>query len=73
MRQVVIYGYTYPIRSDIKIVIENSATNKHEEYNLKNGGFNWQQSVKSLEENDRVIITANADGWIQSRFRGTIY
>lgn len=68
-----IVGYAYPLKSDIKIVIKNSATNKHEEYNLKNTWITWQQPVKPLEEDDRVTITANADGWIGDFFNEIIY
>ncbi|WP_282925163.1 hypothetical protein [Peptoniphilus genitalis] len=69
----VITGLAYPFSSDIKIVIKNSATNKHEEYNLKNKGFTWQQPVKPLEENDEVRVTASADGWIGTGFENTVY
>lgn len=68
-----INGFTYPYQSDIKIVIKNSATNKYEEYNLKNTRFTWQKSVKPLEEDDEVTITANADGWIGTSFDDTIF
>lgn len=68
-----IKGITYPFQSDIKIVIENSDTNKHEEYNIKNNKFDWQQSVKRLEEDDEVTITANADGWIGTSYTDTVY
>lgn len=69
----IIKGITYPFQSDIKIVIKNFDTNKHEEYNIKNNTFNWQQSVKSLEEDDEVTITANADGWIGTSFTVSVY
>lgn len=71
--RLTISGITYPRLSNIKIVIENSATNKHEEYNFKNDSLRWEQSVKPLEEDDEVTITANADGWIGNSFENTIY
>lgn len=69
----VIKGLTYPLKSDIKIVIKNSATNKHEEYNFKNSSINWSQAVKPLEEDDEVTITVSSDGWIGTSFDDSIF
>lgn len=66
-------GITYPLQSDIKIIVKNSTTNKHEEYNFKNDNLSWEQSIKSLEEDDEVTITVSADGWIGTSFDDTVY
>lgn len=67
-----IRGITYPLKSDIKIIVKNSTTNKHEEYNFKNNSLSWEQSIKSLEEDDEVTITVSSDGWIGTSFDETI-
>lgn len=69
----VIRGITYPHKSDIKIVIENSTTNKHEEYNFKNSSINWSRAIKPLEEDDEVTITVSSDGWIGTSFDDSIF
>lgn len=68
----IIRGITYPLKSDIKIIVENSTTNKHEEYNFKNDSLSWEQSIKPLKEDDEVTISVSADGWTGTSFDETI-